>query len=206
MMERSIRLLRTLESDVLEKLVGLIKEYMMYVPFYIDELVDILKTEFVKADYRTVPVWINFFNNYPQIARRMGDMILEQSNKHNALIKKDLTEVYSKLPSKTRIVLKFVQKDIIAILLDQFSEIITETEVIYEDTVIDKSDILLCDAQSFKTMAKKNSFKTKHRFLFLDKISEFAEFKLYNPRFFVKPYSYYRILKDILNELFLINE
>jgi hypothetical protein len=136
----------------------------------------------------------------------MADIILEQSNKHNALIKKDLTEIYSKLPSKTKIVLKFVKKDIIAILLDQFSEIITGTDVIYENTAINKSDILLCDAQSFKVMAKQNSFKTKHMFLFLDKISEFSEFKSYNPRFFVKPYSFYRILKDILNELFVISE
>ena len=98
------------------------------------------------------------------------------------------------------------QKDIKLKFKDvDLAKIIPEIEIIYDETDIKETDILFCDAESFNVFTKQNVFPTEYLYLFLDKISEFSEYKSYNPKFFVKPYSFARILRDILKELFLIN-
>jgi len=204
-MERTLRSLKSAESIPIEKFISIIKENSLPVVFYKDELSELIKNEFLKADFKDVPSWINFFISFPQVANLLKETILEQSSKFNELINKDLINLYRKIPDRTRIVLRFAEKDLIAILLDQFNEILPEIEIVFDEEVINGSDILFCDARSFKEIVKKNIFPTEYIFLFLEKITDFAEFKSYNPRFYVKPYSFNRILRDILKELFLIN-
>jgi len=204
-MERSLRILKTTESLSIEKITTLIIENSLSIPFFIDELCELIKKHFLLADFNKISAWINFFETYPQITNRLKETILLQSSNYNDIINKDLVQLYEIIPEKSRIILKFKNKELIATLLDQFNEIIPDIRIIYEDTIINNTDIIFCDAESFKEMLQQGDFPTKYVFLFLNKISEFAEYKSHNPRFFVKPYSFFRILKDILSELFLIS-
>ncbi len=204
-MEREIRIMKTTESVKVEKFMSLFRDNPSSIPLFIHELSELIKNNFIKADFKEIPGWIGMFETYPQIANRVKETVLLQSSKYNDLINEDLKKVYINIPEKSRIVLKFKEKDLISMLLDQFNEIIPEIEIIYDETDINETDILFCDAESFIVFTKKNVFPTEYLYLFLDKISEFSEYKSYNPKFFVKPYSFARILRDILKELFLIS-
>lgn len=203
--ERSLNFLKNAEIVTVEKIEILIKDNPMALPFYIGDLCELIKTHFLKSDFKTILGWLSLFNTYPQITNRIKETIKTQSNNYNDIINSDLLKTYENVQKKSRIVLRFQEKDIIAILLDQFNEIIPDLELVYEDTQIHETDILFCDAESFKGFLKQNTFPTEYLFLFLNKISEFSEFKSYNPKFFVKPYSLFRIVRDILKELIFIN-
>jgi hypothetical protein len=65
------------------------------------------------------------------------------------------------------------------------------------------NDILVCDPASLKNYIDKKAI-SKHRILlYLENRTEYAQFRTYNPRAFMKPFSSYRAVKMLLQELYL---
>lgn len=148
--------------------------------------------------------WLPFFNRFPMIAFQLKNAIGQKANTQVGPESSALQKFYQALPGKSiKIVIRLANKRITAILREQFHELIPHIPVDTETDLLAEEDMLLCDTVTFKDFILKNTLPSRKLFLFLDNISEFESFKSYNPRPLVKPFSAYRIMKEVLKEIYL---
>jgi len=148
--------------------------------------------------------WLPFFNRFPLIAFQLKDAIGRKANAQAGPESSALQKFYQALPNNpAKIVIRLTNKRVTAILREQFQELIPNIPVDTETNALAEEDMLLCDTVTIRDFILKNILPSRKLYLFLDNISEFESFKTYNPRPFVKPFSAYRIMKEVLKEIYL---
>ncbi len=148
--------------------------------------------------------WVQLFHRFPMLAITMREAILKKSKEQKGYYFADLAKLHQTLPQTPyKIVIRLNEKSIAAALRDQFKEIIPDIPLNTETGDWQDGDMLICDSETLKDFILNNALPSKKLFLLLDKRSDFSSFKSYNPRPLVKPFSAYRIMKEVVKELYL---
>jgi|GEM_PF-537711 len=118
-------------------------------------------------------------------------------------------ELLNQVKDKPRMVIAFKEKRRTAFLQDQLLEVIPEFEVLpvseFEKDNVDlkDTDFFICDPPYLKDFIDHMKLKTTRIFLYLENRLDFAPFRSLNPRAFVKPFSGCRVIRMLLQELFI---
>ncbi len=170
----------------------------------IEQVARLMEQRLAAADREELRQWLPFFNRFPMVAFQLKDAIGQKANAQAGPESSALQKFYQALPNQPiKIVIRLTNKRITAILRDQCHELIPHIPVDTETDLLTEEDMLLCDTVTLKDFIIKNTLPSRKLFLFLDNISEFESFKTYNPRPLVKPFSAYRIMKELLKEIYL---
>lgn len=116
----------------------------------------------------------------------------------------DNNSLLSHFKDELRIVLAFEEKWMSAFFKDQFQEMLPEFEVVLDAQELRDTDMLVTDPPSLRGYINRQALATSRIFLFLESRVDFAPFRSYNPRAFMRPLSGYRLVRLLLNELFLL--
>lgn len=204
-LEKEIKL--TLLKDVpdLQHLRKVIVSYHIGAAFKIKPLIRFIAEYFNTIDKKQIPNWREFFNEFPLIAQ-----LVKEARGANLKSTSEETE-WSKYKTqddsffdKVKIIVRFKEQEVIAIFKDQFGEILPDIKLCFDDPPLEPTDILLCDSATLKEYIDQGKLNTKRIFVLLDSRSEFANYKSLNPRAFFRPFSMYRVVKLILQELYLL--
>lgn len=170
----------------------------------IEQVDRLISRRFNFAIHEEIRHWLAFFNRFPMIAFQIRDAICRKANAQEGPEGAALQKFYRAQPEKpVKIGIHLTNKRITAILREQFQELVPAIPIDTETNVLAEEDILICDPVTLKNFILKNTLPSRKLFLFLDNISEFESFKTYNPRPFLKPFSAYRIMKEIVKEIYL---
>lgn len=205
-LEKEIKLALLKDVPDLMHLRKVIVSHHIGAAFKIRPLIRFIAEYFNNIDTKYIPNWREFFKEFPLIAQ-----LVKEARGTNLQSKSEETE-WSKYKKKEeesffdklRIVISFQDNNIIAIFKDQFNEILPEVTLCFDNPVLEYTDILLCDSRALKEYIEQNNLNTKRIFVLLDNRSEFATFKSLNPRAFFRPFSVYRVIKLILQEMYLL--
>jgi hypothetical protein len=196
------RLFSSAEPDF-DKVSAFFNQNSLTAAIQIDRVRSLIEARLANAERAELKQWMQFFNKFPMIAFRVKDAILKKAEAHTGPEHGVLLKFHQALPDKPiKISIRLVNQSHTAILREQCIELIPNIQVDTESEELEEEDILLCDPVTLKSFILKSVLPSK-LFLFLDNISEFESFKTYNPRPFLKPFSAYRIMKEILKELYL---
>ena len=118
-------------------------------------------------------------------------------------------ELLAPFRDRMRIVVTFKSKRATAFIKDQLIEFYPEFEVL-ADTEFDFSknslkdtDRLVCDTFTMKQLIDKKALTSGRIYLFLENRMDFAPFREYGPKVFMKPLSGHRVVRLIMQDLFL---
>ncbi|MCP5047085.1 MAG: hypothetical protein GY940_07920, partial [bacterium] len=162
------------------------------IPFLADRL---SKPEYISRDDREL-----LFITFPV----MGKMI-ENYTANAAKPQAGASDIFKLFNHDSRIVISFNNKALSALIKDQLREVLPQFRVALDveaDGIVG-NDILLCDVPVLKNYIKKNAVTGNHIYLFLEHRADYAQFRDYNPRAFMRPISAHRIVKLMLKELYL---
>ena len=155
--------------------------------------------EYISDDDRQV-----FLMQFPMIAKFMdfirGEGMDQKLDWENI---KNTGKLLKNFAKDLRIVVSFKNKHLTAILRDQFSAVIPEFQVLVDEEKLQENDILVCDPAALKSYIDKKVISKHKIYLHLENRTEYAQFRTYNPKAFMKPFSSYRAVKMILQELYL---
>jgi hypothetical protein len=197
------RMFTRVELDF-EQVVNFLTQQSLCVTLNIDRVSQVITKRLTTAGREEVKEWLRLFNRFPMIAFRLKDAILEKAQDHTGPESTALLKFHEALPEKPlKILIRLTNKRITSILREQFLELVPDIPVDTETDQLAEDDMLLCDTVTLKDFILKNTLPSQKLFLFLDKISEFDSFKTYNPRPFLKPFSAYRIMREVLKEIYL---
>lgn len=196
------RMLAPPEPDF-ERVGSFITQNSLSIALQIDHVAQTIGERLEKADRDEVKRWLQLFNKFPMLAYRLKEDIREKAETGKGPENMVLFKFYQALPmDPIKIVIRLTSRQSTAVLREQFQEIIPDIPVYTETEEVNEEDMLLCDTITLKDFILKGVLPSK-LFLFLENISEFENFKTYNPRPFLKSLSAYRIMKEILKELYL---
>ena len=105
--------------------------------------------------------------------------------------------------SVSKIVINFKNKKMSALLKDQFQEIIPEFEVVLDKVQPEATDILVCDTDILQGYMDKRTVSARRIFLYLENRMDYTPFRALNAKAFMRPISGYRIIKLILQDIYL---
>jgi len=118
-------------------------------------------------------------------------------------------ELLKHFRERLRIIIAFKSKRATAFIRDQLLEFYPECEVL-ADTEFDisknslkRTDRLICDTFILKQLAEKKAITTDKIYLFLENRVDFAPFREFAPKVFMKPLSGHRVIRLIMQDLFL---
>jgi HEAT repeat protein len=171
---------------------------------YTKPVVAYLSEQLRKAPRSTLEKWIEFLTEFPGIAGLLITAIEAKAGKQQDLLYRQLDQVTESLdPHPLRIVINCKNRGLTAILREQFQEAAPQILLVINDTQLKPADILLCDPEMLRDMTLQTRMLPEKIYLFLEKSAGFAEFKAYNTRNIVQPFVFYRIVKEILQRLYL---
>lgn len=197
------QLLTRKELD-LEQVSGFFTREPLCIAIHINRVSQLIENRLVNAEKEELKLWMQFFNRFPMIAYRLRAAILQKARSYTGPEGSVLQKFHQALTEKpVKIVIALTNKHITAVLREQFRELLPDVPVETESVDVEDEDVLLCDTVTLKDFILKNTLPSQKLFLFIEDISEFESFKPYNPRPFLKPFSAYRIIKEILKEIYL---
>ncbi|MGE5343802.1 MAG: hypothetical protein ACM3SY_20220 [Candidatus Omnitrophota bacterium] len=147
-----------------------------------------------------------FYMKYPMIAKFVKHLTAQ---KQSPTLMEDWTDNSTKMDllkhfrSDLKIVLSFTEKRKSAFIMDQLLQVIPEFQIVIDEKKLRETDLLVCDAESLREYIDSRTLKTKRLCLYLENRSDFAPFRAYNPKVFMKPFSAYRVLRVVLQELYI---
>ncbi|MCP4217314.1 MAG: hypothetical protein GY765_21905 [bacterium] len=198
-----VRLISREDMDI-DKVFDFLNLNPRCVSLNIERLTQLMEKQFMSAQREGLRNWSRFFHKYPLIGYRLKDTILSKSQSLSGHESADLMKLHTSLPTKSvKIVIRLSSKQITTILRDQCMEILPGIPVDTGGENFEEGDMLICDSETLKDFILKNMLPSKKLFLFLENRAEFSSFKSYNPRPFLKPFSSYRIMKELLKEVYL---
>ena len=188
----------------IEQVSGFFTQQPLCIAIHISRVSQFIEKRLADAEREELKQWMQFFNRFPMIAYRVRDAIWQKAQLYTGPEGSVLQKFHQALPEKpVKIVIRLTNKHITAVLREQCRELLPDVPVETESDDVDEEDMLLCDTVTLKDFILKNTLPSQKLFLFLENISEFESFKPYNPRPFLKPFSSYRIIKEILKEIYL---
>jgi len=147
-----------------------------------------------------------FYAKYPLLAR-MIKYIASQNKEPE--IKEDWTdpagrlEFLSHFKDELRVIISFKEKRKSALIMDQINNTLPEFQVLLDEPNLRETDFLICDHIWLKEYADKKTLHTNRIFLYLENRLDFAPFRAFNPKVFMKPVSGYRVIRMLLQELYI---
>lgn len=152
-----------------------------------------------------------FFLKYPIL----GEFIKFLSNQEKIAVQKNWgistgkNELLKHFKNQLRIIAAFKDKRKSAFLKDQLLEMLPEFQVLLDDEFMEsggklsENDFLVCDTVKLKQLIVDKTLNTGRIFLYLESRADFPQFRAYNPRVFMTPFSGFRIVRMLLKELYL---
>jgi two-component system, chemotaxis family, chemotaxis protein CheY len=102
-----------------------------------------------------------------------------------------------------RVVIVFKEKRKSAFLKDQLEEMFPEFQILVDREKLQERDFLICDTESLKNFIEKKTLSTNRIYLYLENRADFVHFRSYNPKVFMKPFSGHRVVRMLLQEMYL---
>ncbi len=190
-----------LDFDLIE---DFITKNSMFIAMNIDTLTEIFEKSIGESSAEAMVDWVRVLRRFPLIGARLHATLAQKMRLLQGPVKIELAKLFHSLPENPpKIVITLTTRHITAIIREQCLEIIPEIKVICESVPLEEGDLLLCDAETLKDFILNNTLPAKKLFLLLDNLADFSSFKSYNLKPLIKPFSTYRIIKEILKELYL---
>jgi CheY-like chemotaxis protein len=198
---RNIFLNKPIETEQLEKF---IKTNQMGISLNIEKMCVYMAGRLKNAEYISDDDRQVFLMQFPMIAKFMDFLRSKgMDQKQDWENIKNTGKLLKHFAKDLRVIIAFKNKHITAILRDQLITAIPEFQILMNEETLQENDILVCDPEALKNYINKKAI-SKHRvFLYLENRSEYAQFRAINPKAFMKPFSAYRVVKMLMQELYL---
>jgi len=197
------RLINTKEID-LDAVTYAIQYHHLSVVQMKDQLIQYLCDQFQSSSRTDIDAWTNFFHRFPRLAGLMKPVIEQKSQDTSDSLFRALLDISDSLSQDpVRIVMNFHNRHFTAILREEFQEALPEIPLVIDDRNLKSNDILLCDPEVLRDIVLQTRSLPEKIFLFNEKASSYSDFKAYNTINFFEPFFYYRIIRDILQKLYL---
>ncbi|MCP5103785.1 MAG: HEAT repeat domain-containing protein [bacterium] len=191
------------ETPNFELLDKVLTQYQLAVALDIQTFSETIVNHFDAAGMQDLEGWTKLFVKFPGIARLLTKTIREKTGSSGSTSLNDLRKLAESLSdSPLRIIINFQEKKLTAILREQLRETVPHVPFVTNETDPKEEDVLLCDADSLNDLILQSKTIPKKIFIFLEKAANFAAFRSYNPRTFVQPFSFFRITREIVQNLY----
>ena len=215
-----IKMIEGLEKEVkhifLKQVLDLVRLKKVIISYHIGTGVKIKSLVHTLADYFKIidetktTNWKLMFKEFPlimQLVRETREIIPAKGEQYwhslwESGVKVSKPEVF--FQHKLRIIVGFEEKQITAYFKDQIEEAIPHFIIITGDCQLRQTDILLCDSSVLREYIRRKGLATNRVFVLLENRTEFNHFKTLNPRAFFQPLSTHKVMKLILQELYLL--
>jgi hypothetical protein len=187
-----------------DQLANLLSRYSLCISLFTGQVNRSIEKNLARAGIKALNQWLEFFRRFPMLGMQVKDAIAQKTREQKGDLHLQMNRLLQSLPKEPfKIVIRLNDRRIIALFRDQCREIIPGIPLSTEADAWQEGDMLICDAENLKDFILKDSLPAKKLFLILEKTSDFSSFQEYNPRTLVKPFSAYRIMKEILRELYI---
>ena len=187
-----------------EQLADFINRHSLCVAMQIQRLTQLVKELLEKADNEIFKQWIDFFYQYPMIGIQLRETLLEKIHYKKGPLTPALTELYQSLPPNPyKIVIYLGNRALTAMLQEQCQELTPMIPTSAKEDEWEDGDILVCDQETLKDFILHHTLPSKKLFLLMEKGTDISSYKSYNAKPLVQPFSAYRVLKEILKEIFV---
>jgi hypothetical protein len=187
-----------------DQVTDLLTKHPLCAALHLQRLSQRISSRLQAAKPRVLRHWIQFFYQFPLVAVLVKDAILEKIHFQKSPLSPALTKLHQSLPQQpAKVVISLSNLAFTAGLKEQCHELIPMIPISTEGDRWQEGDILLCDPDTLKEFILKSTLPTKKLFLLLEKESDFSSFKSYKARPLMKPFSVYKVFKEILEEIFL---
>lgn len=190
-----------LDADQMANLLG---RHSLCISLQTERVNRFIEKNLARAGIKALEQWIEFFRRFPMLGMQIKDAIAQKARQQKGALHSQMNQLLQTLPKEPfKIVFRLNDRRITALFRDQCREIIPGIPLSAEADAWQEGDMLICDAENLKDFILKDSLPSKKLFLILEKTSDFSSFQEYNPHTLVKPFSAYRIMKEILRELYI---
>lgn len=197
------RILKSKSVDF-ETLANMLRTYQLAVVMNNVRFFAYVSEQFKKCTTRNVEQWTDFLGRFPRTAGMIKAEIADKVKNKSEIEYCALLEMVDSLSgSPPRLVLMFQNRHFTAVLQEQFAEAAPHIALTVTENQLRDTDILLTDAEALRDLILQGKLLPAKIYLFLEDLTGYADFKVYNPRNFVKPFVYYRVVKEILQEIYL---
>jgi len=187
-----------------EQVFDFLTQHPLCAALHLQRLNQRISSHLQKAKPGVLKQWIQLFYQFPMAGILARDAILEKIHFQKSPLSPALTKLYQSLPNDlSKAVIYLSNQSFTAGLKEQCQELIPMIPVSSEGDQWQEGDILVCDPDTLKEFILKNTLPSKKLFLLLEKQSDISTYKSYNARFLLKPFSVYKVFKEILKEIFL---
>lgn len=157
-----------------------------------------------EAGQDVIKHWILLLRRFPVLGYQLRDVIESTAGQAVVPVKSALNKLYDSLLEKPpKIIVRVNDSKASAILREQCLEMLPDFPVTIAKEELNEEDVLICDQEFLKDFILTGSLPSHKLYLLLDKSSDFSSFKTYNPKPLLKPFSAYRIIKEVLKELYI---
>jgi hypothetical protein len=187
-----------------EQIADFLTRHPLCAALHIRRLNQLVSSRLQAAKPRVLRQWIQLFYQFPIVGVLVKDAILEKVHFQKSPLSPALTKLYQSLPGEPfKVVIHLSNRSFTAGLKEQCHELIPMIPISTEGDQWQEGDLLLCDPDTLKEFILKNTLPSKKLFLLLEKRSDFSTYKSYNARPLMKPFSAYKVFKEILKEIFI---
>jgi hypothetical protein len=187
-----------------DRMVNLLSRHSLCTALLTERVNRSIGKNLARAGIKALKQWIEFFRRFPMLGMQVKDAIAQKARQQKGTLHSQMNQLLQSLPKEpVKIVFRLNDRRITALFRDQCQEIIPGIPLSIEADAWQEGDMLICDAENLKDFILKDNLPAKKLFLILEKTSDFSSFQEYNPRTLVKPFSAYRIMKEILRELYI---
>jgi hypothetical protein len=197
-LEKEIRMILAKTVPDLNQLRRTIETYHIGAAFKIKPMLKLMAEFLNQVDEKALVQWRAFFKGFPILTQLMREERMKLANP------KAETKSGGSYHDKLRIVICFEEQELNALFKDQVQNLLPGFKVTVNEKHLQPTDILLADPGPVKEMMNNNTLHAKRIFLFLESRTEYSTFKALNPKTFKRPISVYKIVKLILQEIYLI--
>ncbi len=190
----------TTNFELLEKILN---HSQLTVVMNIESFKETIATHVEASDPEQLEEWSKIFIQFPRIAQVIAPTLREKVEHTTSVALSDLRKLTESLgDSPLKVLLNFKNRKFTAVLREQLQETAPHVNLVIEEKNPTSDDVLLCDADSLNDLILLGKTIPEKIFIFLEKVASFAAFRTYEPRTFVKPFSFYRITREILQNLY----
>lgn len=192
------------EAPDVEQAVHLVGKNGLSFALMMDRLVEIVEKQLTVIKLETLSRWSQVFHRFPMVGYRIKKALLNRANEVGGIMQKGMTKLYESLPNHSyKVVVRLTDKRFSAVLRDQCQELIPNIKVTADSSDWQEGDSLICDSLTIRDFVLKENLPSQKLFLLLDRSSDFAPFKSFNPHPLLKPYAASRIIKEVLKEFYI---
>jgi hypothetical protein len=187
-----------------EQIADFLTRHPLCAALHIRRLNQLVNNRLQEAKPRAIRQWIQLFYQFPIVGVLVKDAILEKVHFQKSPLNPALTKLYQSLPREPfKLVIHLSNRSFTAGLKEQCQELIPMIPISTKGDQWQEGDLLLCDPDTLKEFILKNTLPSKKLFLLLETRSDFSNYKSYNARPLMKPFSAYKVFKEILKEIFI---